>query len=283
MTKINAQPTALTINGGDTINGNPIPSFVGILDGLSNIVGAYSVRRLRVAYTGALIRLRRSSDNAESDFGFLADGSLDAAAVSVWLGGGNGYATTWYDQSGNGRNLVQATADNQPLYVASGPNSKPTLRFDGTNDRLKTATWTAIALPQHIFTVLKQVAWVDGRYIFDGGITNAMGLLQTGGSGRVKLFTGPLSDNAVDFGTTLYNVGTFLYRTSGGQAYLRKNGVTTLGGFGQGNNNTGITLGCRGDGTASFSNVEFSEFAMFSATQTETAIEASMKAYYGTP
>lgn len=37
----------------------------------------------------------------------------------------------WNDKSGNGRNVIQATAGSQPTYIASGLNNKPVLSFDG--------------------------------------------------------------------------------------------------------------------------------------------------------
>ena len=47
----------------------------------------------------------------------------------------NGFVETWYDQSGNGRDAVQATASKQPLIVESGSLnvdsfSNPTIRFE---------------------------------------------------------------------------------------------------------------------------------------------------------
>ena len=110
-------------------------SFTGAYDAIPNIAAAYGMRRMRSAYTGSLLRLRRSSDNAESDFGYDADGHLDTAAISAWLSG-SGYIVTWYDQSGNGYNATQSTAASQPLYVASGQNGRPVGRWDGTNDYL---------------------------------------------------------------------------------------------------------------------------------------------------
>jgi hypothetical protein len=56
------------------------------------------------------------------------------------VGAGNGYISTWYDQSGNGLNAVQTTAASQPIIVNAGSvielNSKPSLSFDGVNDWL---------------------------------------------------------------------------------------------------------------------------------------------------
>lgn len=97
---------------------------------------AYGLRKLRSGYTGQCVRLRRSSDNAESDFGFKSTGDLNTAAITTWLAGANGFVRTWYDQSGNGRNATMTTTDNQPALIISGQNGKPVLRFDGSNDRL---------------------------------------------------------------------------------------------------------------------------------------------------
>ena len=100
---------------------------------------AYSLRKLRSAYTGNAIRVRRSSDNAEQDFGFV-NNVLDTASLLTFVGGNNGFVTTWYDQSGNGRNLVQSSGINQPKIVSSGAletvNSKPIITFDASNDSL---------------------------------------------------------------------------------------------------------------------------------------------------
>jgi hypothetical protein len=61
------------------------PSFTGILDSLPTAAAAYSVRRLRAAYTGPLLRLRRSTDNVQQDIGFTIAGDLDQAKLFAQL------------------------------------------------------------------------------------------------------------------------------------------------------------------------------------------------------
>jgi len=99
-----------------------------LLDTYSGASAAFSLRKLRTAYSGSAIRVRRSSDNAEQDFGFVAN-VLDTASLLTFCGVGNGFVTTWYDQSGNANNGTQTTALNQPQIVSSGAlltvNSKP--------------------------------------------------------------------------------------------------------------------------------------------------------------
>jgi hypothetical protein len=115
-------------------------SFMGgvsvpLLDLYPNASAAYSLRLLRAAYSGFAIRVRRSSDNAEQNIGFVSN-QLDTAALLTFCGAGNGFVTTWYDQSGNSNNATQATAANQYRIVDAGAIytnlGKPAL-FNNTN------------------------------------------------------------------------------------------------------------------------------------------------------
>ena len=80
---------------------------------------AVSFRKLRIAYSGSCIRVRRSIDNTEQDIGFSSN-YLDTAALKTFVGLNNGFIVTWYDQSGNGNNLTQVTAASQPIIIVLG-------------------------------------------------------------------------------------------------------------------------------------------------------------------
>lgn len=114
--------------------------FVGLLNTYGSAAAAYSVRRLSSTYTGNLIEVRRSSDNTIQDIGYDDNGELDTTSLLSFVGAGNGFVRTWYDQSGNGNDATQTTAANQPQIVSSGTviteNGKPSLSFDGTDDGL---------------------------------------------------------------------------------------------------------------------------------------------------
>ena len=117
-------------------------AFTGALDAYAtSMVHLYDpARRWLSAYTGNLLRLRRASDNAESDFTYTATGELDLAAIATWAGGAS-YVVTLYDQKGSD-NVTQAVAANQPLFVASGQNSHAVMRGDGTDYLASGATST---------------------------------------------------------------------------------------------------------------------------------------------
>ena len=108
-----------------------------LLDTYPGATAAYSLRKLRSSYTGAAIRVRRSSDNTETDIGFVSN-VLDTTALSTFCGVvGNGFVTIWYDQSGNGNNAIQSTTSLQPFVVQLGiintKNGKPSLVNSGYN------------------------------------------------------------------------------------------------------------------------------------------------------
>jgi len=113
-----------------------VPAFTGLLDTYSGATVAYSAaRRLATAYTGALIRVRRSSDNTEQDIGYDGSNVLDESALTSFVGANDGFVTTWYDQSGNSKNATQSTASNQHRIVSSGIIEK-----DGGKPCLNTLT-----------------------------------------------------------------------------------------------------------------------------------------------
>jgi hypothetical protein len=115
--------------------GGRVPASLFILNQLGVSAAAYSLRKLRENAPLAC-RVRRSSDNAELNIGFTASGDLNAADLLNHCGTGNGFVTTWYDQSGNGRNATQTDPTRQPRIVSNGAiaaqNGRPVVSFDGT-------------------------------------------------------------------------------------------------------------------------------------------------------
>jgi hypothetical protein len=102
-------------------------SFSFLLDEYPSAVAAYSLRKLRSAYTGNCIRVRRD-DSSELNIGFV-NNVVDVATLTTFCGVGNGFVTIWYDQSGNGNNATQNILIQQTKIVVTGIlqtlNSKP--------------------------------------------------------------------------------------------------------------------------------------------------------------
>ncbi len=110
-------------------------SFSAPIDGLPlNTEGAttgFSLRKIRTAYTGNAVRIRRSTDNVEQDIGFSGT-DFDASAFSTFVGAGTGFVTTWYDQGVSGYNATQTTTTAQPEITLSAQNGKAVITFSGT-------------------------------------------------------------------------------------------------------------------------------------------------------
>lgn len=80
---------------------------------------AYSTRKLSASYDGPILKVRRSSDNVELDI--YSDGQdLDVGALTSFIGGGDGFITKMYDQSGNGQDATQTNNSDQKRIAVSG-------------------------------------------------------------------------------------------------------------------------------------------------------------------
>ena len=114
-----------------------------LLDTYSGARAAYSLRKLSVAYTGNAITVRRSSDNTSQNIGFNASGNLDTVSLLSFVGVGDGFVSTWYDQSGSNLNGTQATLAYQPKIVSSGSlvtdGGKPSVLFNNVNTSIEFA------------------------------------------------------------------------------------------------------------------------------------------------
>ena len=114
-----------------------------LLEDYPGAKAAYSVRKIRGAYTGDAMRIREASGNTETDIGFDSNGDLDTAAISSHCGSANGYVVTWYDQSGNSNDATQATTTRQPqIYNGSSvitENGRPAIDGNGSSN-LSTGT-----------------------------------------------------------------------------------------------------------------------------------------------
>jgi hypothetical protein len=108
--------------------------FRGVFDnlGITPTGPIFSVRRTRREYTGPLLRVRRSSDNSEQDFGYLPNGWLNTSSLLEFVGSGSGFVTVWYDQNGT-NNATMSTPSRNPLIVNNGVlemhNGRPAVRF----------------------------------------------------------------------------------------------------------------------------------------------------------
>ena len=232
------------------------PVFTGILDDYPGAAAAYSLRALSAAWlAGDVVEVRRSSDSSTQSFtaGQVADGTLEA-----FCGAGDGFVSTWYDQSGNGNDATQATTTAQPKIVSAGAlvtdaQGNAALKFDGNDDYLGCGA-RVVELSQNaatVFAVSQQ----------DGGTVNLPGYICSEGDSVSPyssnfIFGGDNGEevlwvNTAEFGTggAGLRLESFLYDQANFQAYV--NGATSgAAGAATVNAETSNTvIGASGDGT----------------------------------
>ena len=136
--------------------------------------------------------------------GAVAFAPSDISGLQLWLDAGHGitqndgYVSTWTDRSGNENNAIQATAENQPLLVASGLNGEPTLSFDGVNDYV---SFNEISDIRTVFWVLKEDDNPLSNYNFILGSLSAYDFHR----GYPKKIWGGFTNNFITLGETYLN------------------------------------------------------------------------------
>jgi len=147
--------TATNVAGSASADSNTLAIFDTIMDSQTDVYNAWSmVRLLRGAYYGSpIIRLRRTNDNAESNFGVGTNGLLDESAVTTWTGANSATLVTMYAQDGSTRHFTNATPSEQPTFVnsgvivkrtglGSGAVARPSADFGGTQTLSVTSSTT---------------------------------------------------------------------------------------------------------------------------------------------
>lgn len=199
-----------------------------LLDCYTGAAVGVSLKPIDNDYAGSLIRVRRSSDNTESDIG-VSSGNLDTAALKTFVGTGgtdDGFVTIWYDQSGNASNFTQSSAPAQPKIMDNGVVLRNTdgevgIYFPGTTGIALDNTSLDGNAVVDIYVVSEMS---DNTYMdFWGNAGGVYSFVADNGSGSTNLYGG--------FGTpSLYTNGTLFSGTTRGQVYTAKNGfkITTM-------------------------------------------------------
>lgn len=273
------------------IIGSQIVQFTGLLDTYTGAAAAYSLRLLRTAYTGSAIRVRRSSDNTEQDIGF-SNNELDTTSLASFCSGTDGFVTTWYDQSGNGRNTTQTTAANQPQIVSSGSvitkNNKPSVLFDGSNDDLINSTASVSMTDMTLIGVVSsENTSQDSTFVKIVSAANGLFVQGFGGLGTADVF-GSRSRGASAINKGKSNTGTnqllsFEFGEIGATNNLYINSTQATENIGARSSTTitdFCTIGSRNG--ANWSNVKLQEIVVYPSDQSSnrTGIETNINDFY---
>lgn len=284
-------------SAASTITSNvPIQPTPLLLNTYTGATSAYSLRKLNTKYAGSAIRVRRSSDNTEQNIGFSGN-SLDVSALTTFVGANNGFIVTWYDQSGNGYNMTNSTATQQPTIVSGGTVLSDAygyyISFDGSNDNLIGTTngVDGILTQGDVSYSIYFVGLTTGTeqtYISQGdaGTNNTLGFSTqaTTGYGLQYWYANDMSTN-VDFRNT--NIIAGLTYVVGGTRTTSINALSnttdTPGAHAQGQAAQPLYIGRAGFASSFYLNGRFRELVVYNINKSAdtSAIKSNMNSYYG--
>lgn len=197
---------------------------------------------------------------------------------------GSGFITTMYDQSGNARPLLQATAANQPRIVNAGVidrmssgTTRPMVRTDGITQVMGNAS---LALPQPL-TRSSVIQFLNVTNISDTlGENGPYATLYRPGSGSLAMYAG--ASGGLRTGLLVGDAAAISEIYNGAVSFGAYNGIMqsfSLGTPGI----TKVVFGGAGDG---FENALFGDIIIFPSALSaidRLALESNQKTYYGTP
>lgn len=281
------------------------PVFVGALDAFAAPFRAHSLRRTLSAYTGPLIKVRRSSDNTTLEVGATSTGDLDTAALLSFVGSSDGFVETFYDQGPTGRHLSQATAANQPRIVAGGVldsvNGKPALVFDGVSDLLvnptaglfaAAAATVAAVMKSNSNAVANATVFAESRTANNNGFWRAIRGSSANWNVQATDDAGTALWASTAAGSNLFDLAHHqaVYIEAGGQINTWKDGAPVHAAIAaaRAGATTPVqtTLGAHsGSSATSFYNGAVQELVAWSSAQAASrgAIEDAQSTYWGTP
>jgi hypothetical protein len=305
--KIGATTVQSGYIGNNIFFGNEVP----ILDSFPNAYHAHSLRKLRTAYTGFCLRVRRTAvTSTEVNVGFDSNNTISLNSPIVYASGtatnattlgqfaqgivdgliahSNIFVVTWYDQSGNGRNPTQGTAGQQPRIVrlASGvatletntSGGKVAVRFIQANNTFLGISNTSIPLNNvSSYTLGTAISTTSANTLLTLGYTagNIFHLPQN--LGITYLSTGAFSGNGVVVGQNrLYSLICGASTTS---AYANGNILTPATVTSGAGPNTFIRFGHRGI-TVVYSDIYMQEAISFVGNPSKIALETNINKYY---
>lgn len=203
---------------------------------------------------------------------------------------------TLTDQSGNAHTLAQATGANQPLWVASGQNGKPCVRFTAANsDNMTCASTNLFGIgPYTVFLVmLANTGGAVSQCYFSNDTSGAstgffLGLTNGNGSRNINhTNVATHIDSAAQ--TTTVEIWSVRYVAGSGPVLALTGTSTTVGnastsGLLDPGGTAVVGLGSRAGGTADFADVDIYEciaFAGFLNTSANARATSYLRARYG--
>ena len=261
-----------------------IPSRL-IADDIAGMTLGYDmVKKLRSAYTGKWVKIRRSSDNTTKDIGFLGN-YPDIAAALAFVGGSNGLLDTVYNQGteGSSGDLIQPNTSRQATLISAGVlktiNGAAALYFNGANG-YQTRSNIDVSVNFSLVAGIQESNATNSFLVEQGPNLNSNNGFFIYGQGNHPIST-RFASGPIVFPTNVFNwVGTnpisvaMTSATAGNLSYYRNNSVVfgSVAQSASGATNTlPLNVGARNNGASLFFTGFMKNLMVFGATTLTTA------------
>lgn len=192
------------------------------------------------------------------------------------------------DVSGNGFNLEQAVAANQPtVVVGGGPNGNDSVLFDGIDDVLNNAVLDRPAPatePTTYWGVFRQATWTAGSRLWAFGGGGELFIQQSTATPEVSQFNGIPANPNMAFTVNTYMIFESLFSGSVSDTILVGGILETGFSAGSADGPADFSLGAANIGAALPANIELCELWLFRVALTATQrsqLRAYVTARYG--
>ena len=260
---------------------------------------AYSFRKV-VPTATVSFRVRRSSDNAEQDIGFIGN-DLDTSALSSFVGANDGWVVKIYEQNGTGKDVLQTSAASQFKIVNAGAiytlNGKPTCVTDngdyllnslGMFNFVNTVGTSVFSVTEpishlglsfsvdYLFSIGNGINAASDR-VFDSTITGTVG-------SPTDYMSGVQTVNIIQAYSSGAKLQSNIFKTGDRKYYINNSlvGTDTSTYVDITNNRLVINSVSWLPGTTAFANQYFSEILIYNSDETSnrTTIENNINSYY---
>lgn len=214
-----------------------------LLDNVSGGYAAYSFRKQRTNYHGKAMNLIRASDSATQDIGFKGC-DFDTASAVTFCASTTCKCNKWYDQSGNGFDLVPAGVPNPPALTFNELNGFPGCVFNGNDpDSLQNTSFTAITSPFSVSSVSERTANFTTFNVLFNDSNNAIqvGWLNSANSIFEGAATGFHASSVAD--STFHSM---VFVIAGASSLINADGTVTTGTAQGGTTATSVNIGALG-------------------------------------
>ncbi len=215
------------------------PSYTGPGDVITGAKFWHGVRAYTAAIAAAgtqpIFDLRRASDNATCTAIIATNGTVDLTVgtpcngntqtVTAWIGASSAFVSKWYDQSGNGINVVQATSGAQPQLLLSGcgVNSKPCLQFS-SSQFLGVSVGSTTAQPYTFVTEAERVSNFTTQMNYFDFESGTQALYFPTSTNSVRLFVGSDSGDVTASNGVLHEINAVV---NGASSTVNVDGTST--------------------------------------------------------